>query len=273
MTSLAFLAGALLLATLVFVVMRAASPRGTALLSRATLPAGRPRAFALAALAGVGLCLGAAAWLGRDGVNPAHEPEVPATGALTRGLGPAPAERASPPVDALAATAAALAQTTAERRKPATEGGQAAGPDIEALLARLQQRLERQPDDADGWLMLANSNASLERHAAAVKAYARAAALRPQDAQIRADWADAAAMAQGGTARGEPTRLLDEALALDPKNVKARVMAGLAAQERSDLAGARRHFEAAIAAAPADSPVAKAMRERLAALPAAESAR
>ena len=171
--------------------------------------------------------------------------------------------RGSPPADPLAATAAALADTTAARRATA-----AGGPDIDTLLDRLAQRLARQPDDAAGWLMLAHSQASLERFPAAVKAYAEAARRMPGDAQVLADWADALAMTQGRSALGEPTRLLDRAVALDPRNLKARVMSGSAALERGDLEAARRHFEAARAEAPADSGIARAMDTQLAALQA-----
>lgn len=284
MTSFTLLAAALLLATLLIVVLRPAGPWGAGRPTRWKAATGRRLAAGLGILVVMGLLL--AAWQGGGQDDEAAAPRTPGRVAPDgRGIAaesptnapPAPAGRLSTQADALAATAAALAQTTAERRRPpATPGaatGAAAAPDIDALLARLQQRLEQQPGDADGWAMLAHSNASLERYADAAKAYARAAALRPQDAQLKADWADAAAMAQGGTARGEPTRLLEEALALDPRNVKARVMAGLAALERSDVAGARRHFESAAAAAPAASPIAKAMRERLAALPPADPAR
>lgn len=167
--------------------------------------------------------------------------------------------------DALTATTEALGRLREERRATASPNG---SPDIDALLTRLKDRLARQPEDADGWLMLAHSNASLERHADAAAAYARVAALRPTDAQVRADWADAVAMQQGGTARGEPARLLAEALRLDPRNVKAQVMSGMAALERADPNAARRHFEAASALAEPGSELARAMRARLAALPA-----
>lgn len=179
----------------------------------------------------------------------------------SREASPATTGHGAAAADPLAATAAALADTTAARRAAG-----AGGPDIDTLLDRLAQRLARQPDDAAGWLMLAHSQASLERYPAAVKAYAEAARRMPGDAQVLADWADALAMTQGRSALGEPTRLLDRAVALDPRNLKARVMAGSAAIERGDLEAARRHFEAARAEAPADSGIARAMDSQIAAL-------
>jgi tetratricopeptide (TPR) repeat protein len=185
--------------------------------------------------------------------------------AVSTGDGSNAAERSRLPArtsqTSLEATAAALAETTAARRA-ASSGG----PDIEALLARLTRRLQEQPDDASGWLMLAHSTASLGRYPEAVKAYERAARLEPRNAQTLADWADALAMAQDRSARGEPTRLLEAALAIDPNHLKALVMSGSAALERGDREAALRHFEGARQAAPVGSELAQAMVQQVALL-------
>jgi tetratricopeptide (TPR) repeat protein len=175
----------------------------------------------------------------------------------------APAGSAQPSSEqrALEATAAALAQAGAARN-----AGSQNGPDIEALLKRLQTRLQTQPDDLDGWMMLAHSLASMSRFGEAANAYAQAARLAPRDAQVLADWADALAMAQSRSAAGEPTRLLAAALALDPSNLKALVMSGSAALERGDPGSATKHFEAAHRLAPPDSSLAQSLQQQLAAL-------
>jgi tetratricopeptide (TPR) repeat protein len=171
---------------------------------------------------------------------------------------------------ALAATAAALAETSAARHGPSSPGkpagapGAAMGADIEQLLERLTRRLQAQPDDLDGWLMLAHSSGSLGRHREAAAAYARASRLAPQDAQILADWADALAMSQGRSAKGEPTQLLAQALAIDPGLLKALVMSGSAALERGDREAALQHFQAAERRAVAGSPLAASMQQQIA---------
>jgi predicted Zn-dependent protease len=240
------------------------------------------------ALAGVPLlAIGLYLSLGRTEVSPpaTHAPQSPvwADADTARPTGPAAVRtdrnrEGAPGTSfdaALSATAAALAETTTARRQAATGAAAGAGgPDIDALLQRLERRLQAQPDDADGWLMLARSNASLNHHDAAAKAFTQAARLRPDDALLLADWADSLAMAQGGSARGEPTRLIERALALDPAQPKARVMAGTAALERGDHRQAQQHFEAARAAAPADSDLARALDRQLARLqPAADASR
>src|SRR5258706_8071237 len=72
----------------------------------------------------------------------------------------------------------------------------------------------------------------------AVDAYARAAQRAPRDAQLLADFADALAMARGQRMEGEPARLVERALEIDPKNLKALALAGTAAFERQDYASA-----------------------------------
>ncbi|RYF37239.1 MAG: c-type cytochrome biogenesis protein CcmI, partial [Comamonadaceae bacterium] len=159
---------------------------------------------------------------------------------------------------------------------PSPAGNAAAAGDAEvtqaqvvAMVAQMAQQLEnpppgQQPDPA-AWTMLARSYAALDRFEAADRAYARAIELSPGDAQLLADRADVLALLQGRNAAGEPTRLVERALQLDPKNLKALALAGSAAFERKDLAAATRYWEQARALAPAGSEFAVGLERSLAA--------
>ncbi len=129
--------------------------------------------------------------------------------------------------------------------------------DIERLVAQLAQRMAAQPpgrvEDAEGWAMLGRTYAALQRYPQASEAFAKALQLTPADAQLVADQADVLAMQQGQRLRGEPTRLIERALELDPNNVKALALAGSAAFEREDFASALKHWRAASQLAPPDS--------------------
>ena len=155
------------------------------------------------------------------------------------------------PVPAAVATAASGAQGI----------GQA---EIEAMVGTLQQRLQEQPGDAEGWLMLGRSYAVLGRHAEAVPAYRRSLALRPNDAALLSDMADALAMVNGRNLAGEPTTLVEQALKLEPDNMKALSLAGSAAFDRSDYATAVKHWERVAALAAPDSPWLPRVRESIA---------
>lgn len=117
---------------------------------------------------------------------------------------------------------------------------------FEAMAERLAERLKTRPDDAEGWGMLARSYAVLGQFDKAVTAYQTVAKLRPDDAQLHADYADALAMANGRKLDGEPEKLLKRALELDPDNAKALSLAGTLAFDRGDAATAARHWERAL---------------------------
>ena len=102
---------------------------------------------------------------------------------------------------------------------------------VDELVKKLAAAMEQKPDDLAGWTLLARTYAVLQRFPEASKAYARATALAPNDAQLLADHADVLAMLQGQKLSGEPARLVTRALQIDPKNLKALALAGGAAYE------------------------------------------
>lgn len=124
---------------------------------------------------------------------------------------------------------------------------------IEAMVTKLAARLETEPGDARGWMMLGRSYQALDRFKEASAAYARAVAIVPNDAQLLADYADALAMAQGRTLLGEPEKLIARALAIDPDNIKALALAGSAAFSRKDYAQAVVHWERLVKVAPPEA--------------------
>ena len=123
---------------------------------------------------------------------------------------------------------------------------------IEAMLEALATRLKDKPDDPDGWAMLGRSYAVLGRHAEAVGPFKQALSLRPNDAVLLADYADALAAANGTNLEGEPSRLIEQALKLDPNNLKALSLAGTAAFNRQDFAGSIAIWQKLAQLAPGD---------------------
>jgi cytochrome c-type biogenesis protein CcmH len=135
---------------------------------------------------------------------------------------------------------------------------------FEALVTRLAVRLKDNPEDAEGWMMLGRSYAVLGHFGESAEAYAKAAARMPRDAQLLADYADALAMAQGRRLQGEPEKLIARALAIDPLNVKALLLAGTAAFNRNDYSGAVRHWERILDAVPGESEMTQTVRTSIA---------
>lgn len=122
-----------------------------------------------------------------------------------------------------------------------------------AAVESLAERLKSKPADAEGWAMLARSYARLGRHADAAPAFDKAIALAPSDARLMADYADTLAMQNGRDLEGAPMQMVERALKVEPDNGKALALAGTAAFNRKDYAGAVRYWEHLAKTAPADS--------------------
>lgn len=113
----------------------------------------------------------------------------------------------------------------------------------DSALKELEDKLAKNQNDPEGWLLLARSYVNMERYADAVKAFDKLTQLVPNEAQLWADYADALAMVHEQSLVGGPTKLLDKALQLDPNNPKALALAGSAAMERGDYAVAIKYWE------------------------------
>jgi cytochrome c-type biogenesis protein CcmH len=103
---------------------------------------------------------------------------------------------------------------------------------VERGVANAREAVEKDPKDAGNWAMLAHSYEMLGRFDQAGEAYRKLIELRPQDAQVHADFADALGVSQRGSLQGEPAKLVAKALTMDPKNLKALVLAGKESFER-----------------------------------------
>ncbi len=143
-------------------------------------------------------------------------------------------------------------------------GGAAARPlssaQVQKMIEGLAENLKKSPGDVEGWTMLARAYSYERQYADAVRAYTRAVALKPQDARLLADLADTMAMANGRKLDGEPLRIIDRALQIDPKEVKALALAGTGAFEHQEYAKAAQYWERAIAANPPDPELVKGLR-------------
>lgn len=114
---------------------------------------------------------------------------------------------------------------------------------IVAMTEKLAERLKEKPDDVEGWSMLARSYSVLGRHADALKAYEKALSLRKDDATLMADYADSLAVNNDSNLDGEPMKLVERALKIDPKNLKALYLAGTYDFNKKDYKGAVKMWE------------------------------
>jgi len=137
---------------------------------------------------------------------------------------------------------------------PSAAEASLSNPQVVAMVDELAKRLQANPDDGEGWALLARSYRVLGRFDAAVLAYTEAAKRLPASAALYTDWAEAAAQAQGRSLAGQPTELITRALALDPAYPKALALGGAAAIERNDPATAITLWTRLKSLLPPDSP-------------------
>jgi cytochrome c-type biogenesis protein CcmH len=135
---------------------------------------------------------------------------------------------------------------------------------IRELAGRLAARMEKEPENVEGWVMLGRSYTALGQFQDAARAYGNAVARSGSDAALLADYADALAMAQGRSLAGEPEKIIQRALAIDPQNVKALALAGTAAFERRDYPVAAEYWERILKVAPEESELAQSVRASIA---------
>ena len=100
---------------------------------------------------------------------------------------------------------------------------------VEKMVTEFAAKMEKDPSNLQGWVMLARSYRILGRNEDAVKAYERAGSFIDSDPQLLADYADTLAANANGNFAGKPLRLINQALKLDPNNLMALWLSGTAA--------------------------------------------
>lgn len=139
-------------------------------------------------------------------------------------------------------------------RQPAT---------MEEAVALLEQRLQADPSQPEGWRLLGRSYAQIQQPAKARDAYARAAQLAPNDPDALVEAAEARALA-------EPSRLFDaqavgllqQALKVQPGHQRAAWFLGVTQRQQGRDADAVATWEAILPAV--DPQTATALREQIA---------
>ena len=107
-------------------------------------------------------------------------------------------------------------------------------PDIDQMVAGLQKKMDANPDNAKGWYMLGRSYMVLKRYPEAAKAFERANKLLPDSADAMLSLADALSMSSQGQLAGRPAELVNKALKLEPQNLTALWLSGMAARQQGN---------------------------------------
>jgi len=115
--------------------------------------------------------------------------------------------------------------------------------DLGVMAQRLAAKLEKNPENGDGWALLAHTYVELKQHKDAVGAFEKAVNIIPNDAQLFADYADALAVTNNGKFDAKSIELVDKALKLNPNLPKALLLSGTIAFNQADYAKAINAWE------------------------------
>ena len=162
-----------------------------------------------------------------------------------------------------AALSGAVTTTNQISDTGAPANGEMSRQQIDANVAKLAKRLEENPSDVEGWVMLGRSYMIQEKYNDASNAYAKAAVLKPDDVDLLTDFAFALAMANGRQLQGQPYELVKKALRIDPQNAKALELAGSAEFQAKNYKQAIDYWQKVLDKAPAGSELAKTVAQNI----------
>ncbi|HMR29648.1 MAG TPA: c-type cytochrome biogenesis protein CcmI [Geminicoccaceae bacterium] len=137
------------------------------------------------------------------------------------------------------------------------------GPDVAAMVGRLEERLAREPQDPRGWLMLGRSRMVMGQPDAAIAAYRRALELAPDEPEAIGGLAESLIVGAGGTIAPEALALLTRLDDIVPGQPRIGYYLGLAAAQSGDVGAAVERWRLLLAAAPADAPWRAGMVEAI----------
>jgi cytochrome c-type biogenesis protein CcmH len=123
-------------------------------------------------------------------------------------------------------------------------GGESGGPDMDAAVKGLADKLARNPDDVEGWMLLGRAYKTMERFADARDALKNAYDRAAGNPDVQVDYAEALALAgDGRRIEGRPRELLEAALKTDANHQRALWLLGIAEYQQQKYADAVGYWE------------------------------
>lgn len=146
---------------------------------------------------------------------------------------------------------------------PVRDGHAISNAEIERMVADLAARLEKEPENYQGWATLARSYKFMQRFPEAVRAYARTGPLLEGSAELLIDYADALAATKNGFTP-EVLALIDKALKIEPTHLQGLWLRGTAFYEAGRYDKAITDWEVLLKGLPPDSEEARVIAANIA---------
>jgi cytochrome c-type biogenesis protein CcmH len=136
--------------------------------------------------------------------------------------------------------------------------------DFVALVAKVEQQLAKNPNDAEGWRVLVPAYREMGRFAEAASALQQLLRLEPPTAPRLADFGEMQVLANEGMVTANAAKAFAAALAADPKLPKARFFTALALKQEGKREEAVAEWRALLADSAPDAPWAEAVKTQIA---------
>lgn len=159
-----------------------------------------------------------------------------------------------------------LGDANALRKAELQQNSEQAANNMVAMVEKVRQKLQQNPDDLQGWLMLGKSYSYLQQYQAAADAFAELNRRKPNDVEVIVQYANNLAMARNGQMAGEPAQLVEQALRLAADEPNALWLAGMAKVQQGEYAKAGEYWRHLLAVLPPDSETVPQVQQMLAAL-------
>ncbi|MFC1720334.1 tetratricopeptide repeat protein [Pseudomonadota bacterium] len=166
-------------------------------------------------------------------------------------------------------TPAAIGMSAPARQAAAAtpHANEAHSPDsaeMDTMIAGLRSKLADNPNDLDGWMLLARTLRATQHFPEAMEALETASRLSPGNPYITVDIVETQIyMSPGGKITQEMTATLQQALEVQPDMEKALWLLGIAASQAGDNEVAITYWETLLAQIEPDSNVAKSIQSQI----------
>jgi cytochrome c-type biogenesis protein CcmH len=135
--------------------------------------------------------------------------------------------------------------------------------EVAGLVAALEAKMAKSPEDREGWRMLGWSYFQTERFADAATAYGKAIALKPDGEGYQSAYGEALALAANGNISPDARAAFEKAVAQDPNDARARFFLGQAKAQGGDAKGAINDWLALLGDSATDAPWVPQLRAML----------
>ena len=149
------------------------------------------------------------------------------------------------------------------KASPTIAGSTQALGDVDTMIERLAKRLEKEPNDGEGFRMLGWSYMMTGRPELALAPFKRAMDLMPESAAVHSGYGKSMVGAAHNVVTPEAKSVFEETLKLDPAEPRARYFLGLWKSQNGQEKGALEDWIKLAGSAPADAPWQSELRSAI----------